>query len=39
MAIVNKAEVGKGFWIGLGVLLVLFLWGLVTGQLGKLRAA
>lgn len=39
MPIVNKAEVGKGFWIAAGVLLALFLWGLVTGQLGKLKAA
>ena len=39
MSIVNKAEVGKGFWIAAGALLALFVWGLVTGQLGKLRSA
>ncbi len=39
MSIVNRAEVGKGFWIAAGVLLAVFLWGLLTGQLGKLKAA
>ena len=39
MPLVNKAEVGKGFWIAAGVLLAIFIWGLLTGQLGKLRAA
>ena len=34
---INKADIGTGFWTAVGVLLALFLWGLATGSLGKLR--
>ena len=35
---VDKADIKTGFFIAVGVLLALFLWGLLTGTLGKLRA-
>jgi hypothetical protein len=34
---IDKADIKKGFYIALGALLAILLWGLVTGQLGKLR--
>ena len=36
---VDKADIKKGFFLAVGVLLAVFLWGLLTGQLGKLKAA
>ena len=35
--VVDKADIKTGFFIAVGVLLALFLWGLVSGQLGRLR--
>ena len=37
IAVINKADIGTGFWTAVGVLLALFLWTLATGSLGKLR--
>jgi hypothetical protein len=34
---INKADISTGFWVATGVLIALFLWGLVTGSLGRLR--
>lgn len=34
---IDKADVKKGFWLAVGVLLAVLLWGLATGALGKLR--
>ena len=34
---INTADVKTGFWVATGVLAALFLWGLATGGLGKLR--
>jgi hypothetical protein len=33
----DKTDVKKGFFLAVGVLIALFLWGLATGALGKLR--
>lgn len=38
MAFVDKGDLKTGFWIGLGVVAALFVWGLVSGQLGKLTS-
>lgn len=34
---IDKADVKTGFWVATGVLLALFLWGLLTGGLARLR--
>lgn len=34
---VDKADIKKGFFLAVGVLLALLIWGLATGALGKLR--
>jgi hypothetical protein len=34
---IDKSDLKKGFFIAVGALAALFLWGLVTGSLGKLR--
>ena len=34
---IDKADLKKGFFIALGALAAILLWGLVTGGLGKLR--
>jgi hypothetical protein len=34
---IDKMDVKKGFWLAVGVLLAIFLWGLATGALGKIR--
>jgi hypothetical protein len=34
--VIDKADIKMGFWVATGVLLALFLWGLVTGGLGRL---
>jgi hypothetical protein len=33
----DKTDVKKGFFLAVGVLIALFLWGLATGALGRLR--
>lgn len=33
---VNTADIKMGFWVATGVLVALFVWGLVSGQLGRL---
>ena len=33
---VNTADIKMGFWVATGVLAALFLWGLITGSLGRL---
>ena len=33
----NKADVSKGFWVGLGFLAALLVWGLLAGLLGRAR--
>ena len=35
MAIVDKGELSKGFWLAAGVVLLLFVWGFVSGKLGS----
>lgn len=35
---INKSELGKGFWIGLGVVAALFVWGLLSGAAGRLTS-
>ena len=32
---IDKADVKTGFWLAVGVLLALLVWGLVTGGVGK----
>jgi hypothetical protein len=34
---VDKADIKKGFFLAVGVLLALLIWGLATGAVGKLR--
>jgi len=34
---VDKADIKKGFFLAVGVLLALLIWGFATGALGKLR--
>ncbi len=34
---IDKADLKTGFWVALGVLAALFLWGLLFGGLAKLR--
>ena len=34
---VDKADIKKGFFLAVGVLLAILIWGLATGALGKLR--
>lgn len=33
---INTADIKTGFWVAIGVLIALFLFGLVTGSLGRL---
>ena len=34
---IDKADIKKGFFLAVGVLLAVLIWGLATGALGKLR--
>jgi hypothetical protein len=36
--VIDKADIKLGFWVATGVLLALFIWGLLAGGLGKLTS-
>ena len=38
MAFVEKGDLKMGFWIGLGVVLALFVWGLIQSFGGRLTS-